>query len=546
MKNVKKLLALMLAMVMCMGMFAGCQNSDDGYDGSAPSISMPQVNDSVSGKTNAERYPLNSTKTFTVVNRELNPSERDTFQLWKDVTGVDVSWVEMAGEALSAAMAGGDMPDAIYMSWGVSKEIIYEYGKAGKLVNFADYLGYMPNLQKMLTKYPSALTNFLNLDGSFYSLPSMSAGFGAPSNILYIREDMVRESGATLPKTIDEFKQFILDIQAHYSNVEGFKALNFLMGGEYGYIEWNGYMDNFFFPAFGTEATQTGYDLVDGKVVLGCTTEQYKRYLEFISWVYASGACEQNIFETDSTSVNKAKVGSNLNAIFPAASVNKDNFKSGVVELDILAPLTSQWQSEQIWTNNIVGGWQLNCINAKLPKEDIITLVQWFDAFYADDTDPLNEAGTIYGNFLYMGEKGVHYQNNEDGTYERLYKGDYEAISEWVANEASTGVLYSMWDQSIQKDDTYFYHKQVGVRDNLWPHLRERWSSSSLFLTTIESFDATDVNTDLNVYMENAFAKFMTGAWTVEANWDEYMNGLESIGALDLVETYQAAYDRYQ
>ena len=546
MKNVKKVLALMLALVMCMGMFAGCAEDVDEYEGSVPTISIPDVDDSVAGKTNAERYPLESTKTFTIVTRHAEPNERDTFRWWNDVTGVDANWVEMSGDSLSAAVAGGDMPDAICISWGISKDIVYEYGKAGKLVNFADYLGYMPNLQKMLAKYPNALTNFLNLDGSFYSLPSMTASLGSPSNILYVREDMVRESGATLPKTIDEFKQFILDIQAHYSNVDGFKALNFLMGGEWGYIEWNGYMDNFFFPAFGTEATQTGYDLVDGKVVLGCATEQYKRYIDFISWVYASGACEQNIFETDSTNINKAKVAGNLNAIFPAASVSKENFASGVVELDILAPLTSQWRTEQIWTNNVVGSWQLNCINAKQPEEDIITLVQWFDAFYADDTDPLNEEGTITGNFLYKGEKGVHYQVNEDGTFERLYAGDRSSISEWTANEASSTLLYSMWDQTIQKDDTYFYEKQVGVRDNLWPHMIERWNYSSLFLSVDETFDSTDVNTDLNVYMETAFAKFMTGEWTVANNWDEYMDGLDSIGALDLVETYQAAYDRYK
>ena len=46
--------------------------------------------------------------------------------------------------------------------------------------------------------------------------------------------------------------------------------------------------------------------------------------------------------------------------------------------------------------------------------------------------------------------------------------------------------------------------------------------------------------------MESAFAKFMTGEWTVANNWDQYMSGLESIGALDLVEIYQNAYDRHQ
>ena len=541
MKNVKKVLALMLALVMCMGIFAGC--GDTLEDDVVESLSIPNIDESLAGKANADRYPLQCSKTFDIATREANPTEKELFMEWNNITGVDAAWNVLSGEQLSAAMASGHMPDAIFLSWGLSKEIIYEYGKANKLVNFAEYLEYMPNFQKMLAKYPDALDNFLNRDGSFYSLPSKTAGYGAPSNLLYVRRDMVRNAGLTMPKTIDEFKQFVLDLQAHYSDVEGFRAVNFLLGGEWGYIEWNGYMDNFFFPAFGNEALQTGYDMVDGKVVLGCTTEQYKRYLEFISWLYDSGACEQKIFDADANNRNGANVAADLNALFPAAKVNAGNFESGIVELDIMAPLTSQWQDKQIWTNS-TSGWMLNCINAKLPEEDIITLVQWFDAFYADDTDPLNKEGTIYGNYLHRGEKDVHYKENADGTYELIYKGDWETVDEWIASEASSAVLYSMYDHGIRGGNTYFFCKQVGVRDNLWPHMVERWSPTMLFLTEDESYDSTDVNTDLNLYMESAFAKFMTGAWTVEDNWTEYMAGLESIGALDLVETYQNAYDR--
>ena len=546
MKTVKKLLALVLALTMCTGILAGCVSDDEEIIGSAPSLNIPDVNTGIAGKTNAQRYPLDCSKEFTIVTRESDPAERELFQLWNDVTGVDVNWKEMSGDQLSSVLAGGSMPDAIFLSWGVSKDMIYELGKAGNLVNFAEYLEYMPNFQKMLEKHPDALTNFLNVDGSFYSLPSQSAGYGAPSNLLYVREDMVREAGLTLPTTVDEFKQFILDLQAHYSHVEGFQALNFLLGGEWGYIEWNGYMDNYFFPAFGTEVMQTGYDLVDGKVVLGCTTEQYKRYLKFISEVFASGACEQNIFDADANNRNGANVAANLNALFPAAKVNAGNFESGIVELDILGPLTSQWQTEKIWTNTTVGGWMLNCINGKLPKEDIITLVQWFDAFYADNTNPLNAEGTITGNFIRKGEHGVHYKNNEDGTYEVLAKGEWNTTDEWSTHEISSDTLYGMWDNNIKAGNTYFYCKQVGVRDNLWPHMQERWSTGSLFLTEDESFEAFDVNTELNIYMESVFAKFLIGEWTVEANWDEYIRGLESIGAIDLIETYQTAYDRYQ
>ena len=545
MKNIRKLLALALCMVMCLGMFAGCVAEDDEIIGTVPQMSMPDIHQSIAGKSNAERYPLESNKTYMIATRTATPNERDTFQGWNEITGINANWVDLKGDQLSQVMAGGDIPDAICISWGVDKNMLYDYGKAGKLVNFAEYLEYMPNFQSMLQKHPLALTNFLNADGSFYSLPAQGAGYGAAANLLYVRTDMVEAAGLTMPKTIDEFKKFIVDLQNYYSDMEGFSAVNFLMGGEWGYIEWNGYMDNYFFPSFGNEALQTGYDLVGDKIVLGCATEQYKRYLQFMAEVYASGACEQDIFSADCTAANKAKTANNQVVISPDTSVNGNNFISGKVELALLEPLTSQWQDKQIWTNATLPTWQLNCINGELPEEDIITLVKWFDAFYATDEDPLNEEGTITGMYLYMGEENVHWKSLGDSDYERIYTGDYKNITEWSSNEASDSSLYSTWFGKVAVANTKFYCKQVGVRDTLWPHMVERWSASGLFLTTNESLDAADINTELNIYMEAAFAKFITGKWTVEKNWDEYIAGLESIGAFDLVVIYQTAYDRH-
>lgn len=547
MKNVKKVLALLLALIMCMSLFAGCvtEGDDNITGGTVPTMSMVELDPSVAGKTNAERYPLQSSKTFTIATRREKPDERELYQGWNTITGVDADWIDLKGDQLSQAIAGGDIPDAICISWGVDKNVIYEHGKAGHFVNFAEYLQYMPNFQAMLQEYPQALTNFLNEDGSFYSLPAQSASVGNPANFLYVREDMVAEAGLTLPTTIDEFKQFILDLQEYYSDMDGFSAVNFLMGGEWGYIEWNGYMDNYFFPAFGNEALQTGYDLVDGKIVLGCATEQYKRYLEFISWVYNSGACEQDIFSADCTNANLAKTANNQAVLSPNTSVNGNNFLSGNVELTMLEPLTSQWQDKKIWTNATLPGWQLNCINASLPEEDIITLVKWFDAFYATDEDPLNEEGTITGQYIYMGEENVHWKSVGESDYERIFTGEYKSTTEWVNNEGSDATLYATWFQKIEKANSKFYRKQLSIRDILWQYSVERWSTSGLFLTEDESLDAADTNTELNIYMESAFAKFMTGEWTVANNWDEYMRGLESIGALDLVDLYQTAYDRY-
>ena len=550
MKNIRKVFALMLALVMCLGMFAGCsEQGGEEIVGPAPTIATVPIHSSIAGKSNAERYPLNCDKTYTIANRMDEPNERELFQGWNEVTGVNANWVDLKGDPLSQAMGGGDMPDAICISWGVDKSAVYEFGKAGKLVNFAEYLQYMPNFQKMLQKYPNALTNFLNVDGSFYSLPSHASGIGSPANLLYVRKDFLDNSGLQMPKTVDEFKKFVLDMQKHGENVEdidGFVSLNFLKGGSTGYLEWNGYMDNFFFPSFGNDALQTGYDLVGDKIVLGCTTEQYKRYLKYMAELYNSGACEQDIYSADCEAANLAKTANNQVAIAPNTSVNENNFISETVELVLVEPLTSQWQSKKIWSNQTVPGWMLNCINGELPEEDIITLVQWFDAFYATDEDPLNEAGTVNGMYLYTGEKNVHWRDLDATNYERIYTGEYKTTTEYVNNEGCNATLYSVWSQKIQYENTKFYCKQIGVRDTLWPHIVERWTPESLFLTEEEGYEATDIRTELKLYMDSAFAKFITGKWTVENNWDEYISNLESIGAMQLIEIYQTAYNRHK
>ena len=56
------------------------------------------------------------------------PNEREVMVGWNEVTGVDVNWIDLKGDQLSQVMAGGDMPDAICISWGVDKNVVYEYG----------------------------------------------------------------------------------------------------------------------------------------------------------------------------------------------------------------------------------------------------------------------------------------------------------------------------------------------------------------------------------------------------------------------------------
>lgn len=551
-KNTRNLLALLLALIMCLTAFAGCsgeQGSAESTDAATePSaeVTVPVLETAWADMTNAERYPLESDKTFTVAVRMDDPNNRDTFQLWNELTGVNVDWKGMYGDTLTTAMAGGEIPDAIVLSWGPDKNAIYEYGDAGKLINFMDYLQYMPNFQRMLELHPSSLQNFMNADGTLYSLPAISFTVGTPANLMYVRLDMLEAAGwEDVPATTDEFLQCMLDIQEVYGDVEGFSALNLLSGGEWGSMEWNGFVEQYLFPSFG-DLQQSGFTVdAEGNVVLGCTTEQYKRYLDYVNELYTSGACEQDIFIADAATINKAKVTSDLAAFAPDMPVTTDNFQTGTVDIRLLEPLTSEWQTEKVWVVSTAPNFACTCISGELPEEDTILLVKWLDSFYALRDDPLNEEGTAHGISIWLGLEGVNHTLDEsNGSYEIVATGDYATGMDWANNEALNASLVTAEWPYITLSETKFTKKQIGVRDYLMPYLNEKINLDSCHMNQDEIDIYNDVATDLNIYMESAVAKFITGEWTVEENWDQYLNELESLGIYDLVEAYQAAYDR--
>jgi putative aldouronate transport system substrate-binding protein len=47
-------------------------------------------------------------------------------------------------------------------------------------------------------------------------------------------------------------------------------------------------------------------------------------------------------------------------------------------------------------------------------------------------------------------------------------------------------------------------------------------------------------------YVTEWAAKFVVGDYDINAKWDEFLDGLDSMGAYEIAEVYQTAYDRYK
>ena len=549
----KKILALILALAMVLSLAACGKPAEQppvetqpATPDTQPVETEPEVQEP---QKNVDRYPLQSDKTFDVVSgSDIFGDDGETVitQAMQKATGVDIDWSFMTAEQVQLALTGKDLPDAIFQYASLlDKATMYEYGQGGYFVNFMDYLDIMPNFSAVIEANPDALKVVQNEDGSVYCLPTLTVTSTGFNNLLYYRTDMMKAAGwEKAPATTDEFIQFVTDLQAHYgANDPEFIAVNAYAANRMGWSTKR--IMSYFFPAFGelllTELTVDS----QGNVVLGASTEQYKHLLEFMNELWNSGAFNTNIYSQEATASQALAAGDHVAIV----TDHNGHTPEGYANMSVLAPLTSEYYTTQHWYKSPSCSWgRINAISAQC--EDIETMVKWFDAWYAPATDPLNAEGTLYAITPWLGEIGVdHALDEATGIYTELEHEGIE-MGKFLASESFQIALYSGYEGGLFPFSSAPTNgvgvKGQGTINNLWPYAETPFDLNSLVLTEDESDTYNDAWTDINAYIVETTAKFITGEADIAAEWDNYIAELESMGLQDVIDVYQAAYDRAQ
>ena len=548
----KKILAMILALTMILSLAAcGSAPAEEPKATEAPAApaTQPAVQEPVVSEPlkNADRYPLQSTKTFDVVaGSDIFGDDGETVitKAMEKATGVDVAWSYMTAEQVQLALTGKDLPDAIFLYDKIlDKATMYEYGQGGYFVNFMDYLDIMPNFSAVIEANPEILKVVQNEDGSVYSLPTLTVTSTSSNNLLYYRTDMMKEIGwEKAPATTDEFLQYVKDLQAHYGKDDpDFIAVNAYAANRMGWSTKR--IMSYFFPAFGelvlTELTVDS----QGKVVLGASTEQYKHLLEFMNELWESGAFNTNIYSQEATASQALAAGNHVAIV----TDHNGHTPEGYANMGILAPLTSEYYTTQHWYKAPSRSWgRINAISTQC--EDIETMVKWFDAWYAPATDPLNAEGTLYGITPWLGEIGV--DHDLDAATNIMTELPHEGIEmgKFLASESFQTALYCGYEGGLfpfsAAPTAGVGVKGQGTIKNLWPYAETPFDLNTLVLTQDETDTYNDTFTDINAYIVESTAKFITGEADIATDWDSYIKDLEKMGLQDILDVYQAAYDR--
>ena len=277
----KKIVALLLALIMCAGILAGC-------GGNGGTTVKPSGDVQLGGDSENPLFAkVTDIELYTVAdsNYDLEGTYLDKLLLAQENINLNIT----EGFDMQQMLIDHDLPDIVRMNanmWG------NEYGPKGAFVNILDYLDEMPNLKAVLEANPEAVEYYLAADGGLYHIPNIVEGNSVPYAFIY-REDIFEKHNLTFPTTRDEFVAVLRKLKELYPNSYPF-TMRQMEGNMQGLM--------YLCMGFGTSMALTGstqtvmdFDHNTGTWYHGPTSDGMKDMVTFLHQLYEEGLLHKSV-----------------------------------------------------------------------------------------------------------------------------------------------------------------------------------------------------------------------------------------------------------
>ena len=532
----RKALAVSLAVIVSAGILCSCADNSSSQNAS----SSTKTGETSSLTNYAPHYPIVSEKTTVkgvLIGDNVNISQpRLVWKKLEQLTNIHVEWETVSKDSLAVLLASNNWPDFFHrVSDSIDNTYINDYGVVGnRFVNYQKYLQYMPNLQKAFKDYPDARKVVTETNGGIYQLPYIGKDCTAVTARMYYREDTLKAAGCEVPTTVDEFHNVLVKLKNHNNGAAPLAEDR----------------EQFLWASFGKGKDPDFEDDSTGKVVYNRISNQYKLYLKYMNQLYSEGLLHKEYLTLDSaTKLSLAKQGLTVFGNDGLCGLSEDAFKSGKVELNQLAPLTSKYDSTQT-----VMGWRC-CqpgslmINSK--SKYIKELCQMFDVMFA--TKEVAKGTGLDGTAFVYGPEGTTWKwaNTGHTEYEFILPKELEgkkAFGTYVYDSLIYWDLgrFDEFENATTATEGNNKARQQGFVKNLVPYSEKNPFPGDYLKFTKDEQEVLDDNyTTIANYIKEMKGKFITGIANVDTNWNDYVSKVNSMGLKKVLEAYQSAYNRW-
>lgn len=470
-------------------------------------------------------------------------ADHPVFQKAEEFTGVHIEFLEQSAETnaekFNLMLVSGDYPDLVNgMDFTGGNDLAVESDFA---INIADDIAeYAPNYQALINSDPSIIKNITTDEGNVVAFYTFNSEKQGTTEGAWIRGDWLEDLGLENPKTYEQWENVLTAFKTEKGAEEPLMMPSDMVPS-----------GNFLASGFGiTAAFQSmmgaayPYYVEDGEVKYGPLEEGYREYVELIrDW-------------TDKGLISKTFIQDNANPMGDVYSTNVATGRTGIFFNGV--GMIGMFQSNL--TDADPNGQLIACYDARKNEDDVlhnanedsilgkmgITIttacenpelaMEWCDFWYTQDGVLLANYG-IEGESFEFDENGIPYitelvTNNPDGLSLMDTQFMYSTDSVNRIND-------------ITKSRSTYTEAGKAARD-VWDYNRDDANTypAAAALTADEADEHSSTYSDINTYLQEQIAQFITGAKDMD-EWDAFVETLIDMGIEDCISLKQDAYDRY-
>ncbi|MFS0726238.1 extracellular solute-binding protein [Paenibacillus sp. 1P07SE] len=535
MKRVKKGLGLVLAGAMIAGALSACSSSETNNPGNEPSAAADLVN--------AEGFPVvNEPLTLTMMGPDVGIQNWDQMLLFEEMeklTGITMEFQNAPKDGFETkknlVFSSGSYPDIFYAA-GLTPAEQMNYGEQGILLPLEDLIEtHAPNVKAILDENPDIRKSITAPDGHIYALPVIEFNQPWYRNPLWYNGEFLEALGIDkLPETTEELYTYLKRVKEEDPNGNG-EADEIPLSSA---SPNNSLRDirTWLLGAFGIYEEEIYVD--DNEVVRYTPIEEgYKEYLTYLNRLWNDGLLDRESF-SQTAEQREAKARNNQLGLFSAWTAFQMMGEEPNTDDPMFLPVKSDMVDKPAIAKNKginTGAFAISNTNPS-PEASL----RWIDHAYSV------EGATMFNK----GPEGVLWQYTDKENHVKEYLpvpdgGDREEYRSKITPNygipAPTINLPEI-DKGLlgEVDDWVANETKTKLLDN-----GARIPFPVLFLTPEEQSEVTMMTSDLNTYVRQMEAKFVTGAEPL-TNWDNYVDTIKKMGGDRMAEIHQAAYDRWK
>ncbi|NMO94962.1 ABC transporter substrate-binding protein [Paenibacillus lemnae] len=461
-----------------------------------------------------------------------------------------------AAEKRQISMASGDYPELfLLIPWvdRFSQTDLLRFGKQGVILPLNDLIDqHAPNIKAALdgNEYYKAMNTAP--DGKIYGLTGLNECYHCSyPNKMWINTTWLDKLGLSEPKTTEDFKNVLKAFKTQDPNGNG-KADEVPLSGSV--EEFGVHIIPFLMNGFIYDDDRTYLYMNDGKVDIAANKAEWKEGLTYVKSLYDEGLIDPGAFTQNAEAFKK--IGDNADApllgagagMHPAIFINTGEDGQYNKDYNPIAPLEGPNSSYATFNYPVEAGATFVLTN-KASEEAQVAAVKMMDYIYTQE-------GALKGIF---GEEDSAWRKPKEG--EVALNDEAKPLYSQIILPRGSDPLNDSWgalaqynqnkelrDAQVQGTDIYaadgFERRLYNATllydgkqpESVFPH----WA---LWVDPEIVDEASMMRTNIKDYIDQNALQFVTGAKSLDKDWDAYIKGLESLNLARYLEIMQSSYD---